>query len=114
MRAQRQTVSNRKSATAPYAKLLSQLKERVRTAQLKAALSANSELISLYWDIGRTIVETQRNRAYGRRVVEKLARDLHREFPAVRGLSPLNLWRMRAFYLAYWPLPPILSQAVTE
>jgi predicted nuclease of restriction endonuclease-like (RecB) superfamily len=114
MPSRRQTVPRRRPAAAPYAQILSQLKARVRTAQLKAALSANSELILLYWDVGRTIVETQANRAYGRQVVEKLARDLKREFPAVRGLSALNLWRMRAFYLAYSQSSPILSQAVTE
>jgi hypothetical protein len=77
------------------------IKKRIRTAQIKAALSANSELILLYWDIGRAIVDAQKNKGYGKRVVEMLSTDLRREFPAMSGLSALNLWRMRAFYLAY-------------
>jgi predicted nuclease of restriction endonuclease-like (RecB) superfamily len=98
---------------AGYAELLARVKERVRTAQIKAALSANRELILLYWDIGRAIVEAQKDKGYGRRVVEMLSVDLRREFPTMTGLSALNLWRMRAFYLAYASNQK-LSQPVTE
>jgi predicted nuclease of restriction endonuclease-like (RecB) superfamily len=97
-----------------YAALLKRVKQRVRTAQVKAALSANRELILLYWDIGHVIVEAQKNKGYGKRVVEMLSADLRREFPAMSGLSALNLWRMRAFYLAYGASDQKLSQAVTE
>ena len=97
-----------------YAALLTRVKERVRTAQIKAALSANRELILLYWDIGRVIVESQTDKGYGKRVVEMLSADLRREFPAMSGLSALNLWRMRAFYLGYGASDQKLSQAVTE
>lgn len=97
-----------------YAGLLTRVKERVRTAQIKAALSANRELILLYWDIGRAIVEAQKDKGYGKRVVEILSADLRREFPAMSGLSALNLWRMRAFYLAYGASDQKLSRAVTE
>jgi predicted nuclease of restriction endonuclease-like (RecB) superfamily len=98
---------------AGYAELLARVKERVRTAQIKAALSANRELILLYWDIGRAIVEAQKDKGYGKRVVEMLSVDLRREFPTMTGLSALNLWRMRAFYLAYASNQK-LSQPVTE
>ena len=66
---------------AGYAALLARVKERVRTAQIKAALSANRELILLYWDIGRAIVDAQKDKGYGKRVVEMLSADLRREFP---------------------------------
>src|SRR6266481_4737021 len=98
---------------AGYPALLARVKERVRTAQIKAALSANRELILLYWDIGHAIVEAQKDKGYGRRVVKVLSVDLRREFPTMTGLSALNLWRMRAFYLAYASNQK-LSQPVTE
>ena len=96
-----------------YAKFLNELKERIRTAQNKAVLSINAELISLYWDIGRRIVESQEKSVWGKGVVEKLAGDLRREFPDVKGFSSRNLWDMRRFYLAYKDHPN-LRQAVAE
>ena len=99
---------------AGYTTLLADLKARVRAAQLRAAVSVNRELILLYWDIGRIIVESQKTKGYGKQVVERLAGDLQNEFPGMAGLSSLNLWRMRAFYSAYRNQVEILSQAVTE
>jgi len=96
-----------------YAEFLNDLKERIRTAQNKAILSINTELISLYWDIGRRIVESQEKSAWGKSVVEQLARDLRREFPDVKGFSARNLWDMRRFYLVYNDHPN-LRQAVAE
>src|ERR1035441_8612484 len=84
-----------------YANLLTDLKARVHAAQLRAVVSVNRELILLYWDIGRIIVEAQTTKGYGKQVVERLAEDLQREFPGMAGMSSLNLWRMRAFYSAY-------------
>ncbi len=97
-----------------YASLLTNIKTRVRAAQLRAAVTVNRELIRLYWDIGKVIVTAQQTKGYGKQVVERLAGDLHREFPGMAGLSSLNLWRMRAFYTAYRNRSVILSQAVTE
>jgi len=91
------------SAALPvgYANLLTDLKARVRAAQLRAAVSVNRELILLYWDIGKIIVEAQNTKGYGKQVVEQLAEDLHAAFPKMDGFSPRNVWRMRAFYLAW-------------
>lgn len=77
-------------------------------------LSVNRELIQLYWDIGRLIVERQEREGWGKSVVERLAADLQKAFPGMGGFSPVNVWRMRAFYVAYRPSPPILSQPATE
>jgi predicted nuclease of restriction endonuclease-like (RecB) superfamily len=99
---------------AGYTTLLANLKARVHAAQLRAAVSVNRELILLYWDIGKIIVESQKTKGYGKQVVERLADDLQKEFPGMAGLSSLNLWRMRAFYSAYRNPVEILSQAVTE
>ena len=86
---------------AGYTTLLADLKARVRAAQLRAVVSVNRELILLYWDIGRIIVEAQTTKGYGKQVVERLADDLHEAFPKMDGFSPRNVWRMRAFYLAW-------------
>ncbi len=97
-----------------YAPLLADIKARVQASRVKAALAANRELLALYWDIGRLISEAQRTKGYGKQVVERLALDLQREFPGLAGFSPLNVWRMRAFYSAYADEAEILSQPVTE
>lgn len=97
-----------------YQQFLEDLKTRVRAAQVKSAVSASRELIRLYWDMGRSIVERQNRDGWGKAVVEHLARDLQTEFPGVSGFSPVNLWRMRAFYLSYTQEAANLSQAVTD
>ena len=97
-----------------YAPLLADIKSRVQAARIKAGLAANRELLALYWDIGRLISEAQRTKGYGKQVVERLAKDLQRAFPGLGGFSPLNVWRMRAFYTAYADGTRILSRAVTE
>ncbi|HEY3864125.1 MAG TPA: PDDEXK nuclease domain-containing protein [Verrucomicrobiae bacterium] len=99
---------------AGYAAFLAGLKTRVRSAQLRAAVSINSELIVLYWDIGRAIVEAQKTKGYGKLVVQRLAADLQNEFPGIKGFSPQNIWFMRSFFLAWPAAAPILSQAVRE
>lgn len=99
---------------ASYAALLTEIKDRVRSAQLRAHLAVNRELVLLYWQIGRDIVSRQKLEGWGKSVIERLAADIQREFPGIEGFSPLNLWRMRGFYLAYTEVDKILSQPVTE
>ena len=84
-----------------YARLLSDVKERVREAQYAALKAVNKELVGLYWDIGRMIAERQKVEGWGKSVVEQLAKDLRAEFPGVRGYSAQNLWYMRQFFLEY-------------
>ena len=78
-----------------YTELLEDLKGRVRTAQLKAAVAVNREMIQLYWDIGRLIVERQEREGWGKGIVDRLARDIQKAFPGLQGFSPRNVWRMR-------------------
>jgi predicted nuclease of restriction endonuclease-like (RecB) superfamily len=99
---------------AEYTEFLNELKERIRIAQTKAILSVNRELIYLYWNIGKSIVEKQEDMGWGKSVVEQLAKDLRREFPNVKGFSSRNIWRMRAFYLAYTEDVKKFAQAVPE
>jgi predicted nuclease of restriction endonuclease-like (RecB) superfamily len=88
-------------APMEYSKLLGEIKERISSAQYEALKAVNKELISLYWDIGRMIVERQQGESWGKSVVEQLAGDLRKEFPGIQGFSAQNLWRMRQFYLTY-------------
>jgi predicted nuclease of restriction endonuclease-like (RecB) superfamily len=89
------------SLPADYARLLKEIKERVRAAQYEALKAVNKEQIDLYWDIGRIIVDRQQKGSWGRSIVQQLAADLQSEFPGVKGFSAQNLWRMKQFYQAY-------------
>jgi len=99
---------------AGYPVLLDELKRRIRAVQLRAVVSVNHELIALYWHIGKSIVERQRTEGWGKTVVERLSRDLQREFPGVGGFSAQNIWYMRAFYLAWTDDVRNLQQPVGE
>lgn len=91
---------------ADYADVLAAIKADIRTTQVRAAAAANRELIALYWRIGGAIVARQAAAGWGSRVLDRLAADLQRAFPGVEGLSRRNLYRMRAFRLAYASADP--------
>jgi predicted nuclease of restriction endonuclease-like (RecB) superfamily len=97
-----------------YADLLEDIKGRIRHAQIRAAVGASRELIRLYWDIGREIVQRQDREGWGKAIVQRLAADLQREFPGMAGFSPQNIWYMRAFYLAWTEEVAKLQQPVGE
>src|SRR5690348_7462755 len=101
-------------APAGYADVLAHLKERIRAAQLKASVAVNRELIALYWDIGREIVERQERDGWGSAVIERLSVDLQREFPGQTGFSLRNLRYARSFYLAYSRGSAIVQQAAAQ
>ena len=84
-----------------YAQLLAEVKERIRSAQYAALKAVNTELVGLYWDLGRMIVERQEQAGWGKSVVERLSQDLRKEFPGVAGFSVQNLWYMRQFHMEY-------------
>lgn len=84
-----------------YLEWLNKLKSRIRQAQIKAALSANAELLKLYWDIGKDLFEKQENQGWGNSVVENLSKDLKEEFPYMKGFSRRNLFYMKSFYSFY-------------
>ena len=79
-----------------YDGFLQSLKDRIRTAQVRAALAVNHELILMYWEIGEEILYRQQQEGWGTKVIERLAQDLKREFPNVKGFSRSNLLYMRA------------------
>ncbi len=80
-----------------YASWLSSLKQRIREAQVHAAITVNTELVRLYWQIGHDILLRQQQQGWGAKVVERLAKDLKTEFPEMTGLSSRNLKYMRLF-----------------
>ena len=84
-----------------YVRLLAEVKERVLSAQYEALKAVNTELVGLYWDIGRMIVERQTDAEHGSAIVEQLSNDLRAEFPGISGFSRRNVFYMREFYLIY-------------
>lgn len=84
-----------------YQNLLRDIKSRIRAAQIRASLSVNRELIELYWDVGKMIVNRQRVEGWGKSIVDRLAADLRKNFAGIEGFSSRNIWRMRAFYVAW-------------
>ena len=72
---------------AGYAELLRDLKQRIGRAQVRAAVAASRELVRLYWDIGREIVQRQKQEGWGKGVVDCLAADIQRAFPGIGGFS---------------------------
>jgi len=101
MRPTDKTPNNSLGKLQDYPGLLTEIKERIRSAQYEALKAVNKELVGLYWDIGRMIVERQDIEGWGKAVVEQLAADLRTEFPGEGGFSASNLWRMKAFFEAY-------------
>ena len=99
---------------AGYGELLGEIKARIARSRVRAAVAANHAMIDLYWHIGRSIVERQKLHGWGKAVVERLAADIQAAFPGISGFSRNNIWRMRAFYLAYTKEVTILSRPVTE
>ncbi|MBE7380477.1 MAG: DUF1016 family protein [Leptolyngbya sp. SIO1E4] len=96
-----------------YFALLNDLKSRIRSAQIKAALAVNKELILLYWQIGQEILTRQETEGWGSKVIERLAKDLKREFPDITGFSTRNLKYMRSFAGAY-PDEALVQRCVAQ
>ncbi|CAG0970333.1 Putative nuclease YhcG [Planctomycetaceae bacterium] len=102
--------------TAPpegYADWLADLKARIHSAQQRATLAVNRELVLLYWQIGRDILARQSEQGWGAKVIERLAQDLRIAFPDMKGFSPRNLKYMRAFAQA-WPEAEFVQQAAAQ
>lgn len=96
-----------------YDDFLRDLKTRISNAQLLAVLAVNRELVLLYWQIGRDILNRQQQQGWGAKVINRLAADLHQAFPKMKGFSPRNLKYMRAFAEAY-PDEQFVQQVVAQ
>jgi predicted nuclease of restriction endonuclease-like (RecB) superfamily len=80
-----------------YTGILADLKEKINQARSQAILTVNRQLLSLYWEIGKTILYQQKDEGWGAKIIDRLAADLRSEFPDVKGRSTRNLKYMRAF-----------------
>jgi predicted nuclease of restriction endonuclease-like (RecB) superfamily len=98
---------------AGYTDWLADLKTRIHTAQQRATLAVNRELVLLYWQIGRDILARQGEQGWGAKVIDRLAEDLRQAFPAMKGFSPRNLKYMRAFAEA-WPDEAIVQGVLAQ
>lgn len=96
-------------ANVHYAEFLRDIKGRIQQARIRAFKGASRELVDLYWHIGSGIVERQERHGWGKAVVERLSRDLQKEYPGVGGFSAPNLWFMRQLYLEYHDDPNLLQ-----
>ena len=101
------------SDLAFYGSLLIEIKDRIRQAQTRAALSANSEMIAMYWDIGRMIHQRQQMEGWGTGIIPRLARDIRNELPEVKGFSERNIGYMIRFFREYGE-PPFLQQVAAK
>jgi len=100
--------------TDTYTLFLAELKKRIAAAQTRAHLAISREVILFYWQTGRDIVLRQKQEGWGKSVIQRLAKDLQDAFPGIEGFSANNIWRMRAFYLAYAEEDTNLAQAAQE
>jgi predicted nuclease of restriction endonuclease-like (RecB) superfamily len=96
-----------------YPELLQDIKIRIRQAQIKATMSVNAEMLTLFWDIGRMIDQRQSEEGWGKNVIPRLSKDIRNELPEIKGFSERNLGRMVAFYREYRELI-ILPQPVAK
>jgi predicted nuclease of restriction endonuclease-like (RecB) superfamily len=100
-----------------YRDWLRDLKQQIKKEQIKAAFTVNSQMITLYWDIGRQITEKQEKAKWGSGFIEQLSKDLRKEFPDMTGFSRANLFRIKKFYNYYSPIiqhPQFVAQPVRQ
>ena len=96
-----------------YAAFFLGLKERIARERIKAVLSANSAMVLMYWDIGRAILERQKEEGWGAKVIDRLSHDLRKAFPDMTGFSARNLKYMRKFAES-WPKRSIVQEVLAQ
>ena len=102
------------SKNEEYKQLINSLLQRIKQTRMQTAIGVNSQLIKLYWSIGRDIVKMQENNTYGDALIYQLSDDLQRAFPDVKGFSYRNLHYMKNMYLTFNQLDANLPQPVAE
>ena len=96
-----------------YKQILTDLKSKFKTAQIKASIKVNSELLQFYWYLGEKIIEVQSNYKWGSKFLENLSKDLSKEFPDVKGFSKRNLEIIRK-WVTFWDKKEITKQVVSQ
>ncbi|MFA6010156.1 MAG: PDDEXK nuclease domain-containing protein [Desulfobacteraceae bacterium] len=109
------------AANGDYTLWLKELKVKIRSVQVKAALAASRELILFYWELGGELSRKLAVTHWGARVIDQLAKDLRSEFPGVQGFSRRNLYYVKRFYEFFTAfserehiVPPIGAQTESE
>jgi len=97
-----------------YKTLIFWLKSQIQSAQIKAAVSVNRELLQLYWFIAEQIVQKQQTARWGDGLVKQVSRDLQKEFPEMKGFSVRNLELMRKWYRYWTQTDEITKQVVSQ
>lgn len=97
-----------------YGNWLKELKDKIRSSQIKASISVSQTLIELYWDIGKDLIEKQKNSDWGSNFIEQLSIDLKHEFPEINGFSRRNLYAIRQWYLFYSKQFEFVPQVVAQ
>ena len=94
-------MTHQKSIAQDFTTFVKEIKTKILSSQYEALKAVNKELIGLYWDIGKNIVEKQEKYGWGKSVVKNLSEELQKEFVGMKGFSERNLWSMRNFYIEY-------------
>lgn len=100
--------------TQEYRIWIKQLKSKIQSARTKVALAINSQLLELYWDIGKDICERQREYNWGSKLIEQVAHELKNEFPDLKGFSRRNIYAMRQWYKFYSQKYPFVPHSVAQ
>jgi len=99
---------------ATYSIWLEAIRQRIRAAQLKAAQAVNAQLLEVYWELGKEIVQKQNEAGWGDSVLEQLSSDLRVSFPDMKGFSRRNLYAIRQWYLFYNQAFEFVPQIVAQ
>ena len=87
--------------TQEYKQFLFDIKSKIQSAQLKAHIKVNEEMLKLYWEIGSMIISKQKESSWGDKILENISKDLKEEFPALQGFSLRNIHYMKKWVLFY-------------
>ncbi|SDD55278.1 Predicted nuclease of restriction endonuclease-like (RecB) superfamily, DUF1016 family [Pricia antarctica] len=97
-----------------YGDWIKSIKDKIRSAKNKAALSVNQQLIQLYWELGKDITFKMKDSNWGSKVIEQISIDLNNEFPDMKGFSKRNLYAVRQWYLFYSQRFEFVPQSVAQ
>ena len=97
-----------------YQQFIKTVKTKIQSAQIKAAVSVNIELLKLYWFLGSEVVEKQKKSHWGDGLIKQLSMDLKKEFPEMKGFSYRNVKYMKQWFLFWSPVEAIGQQAVAQ
>jgi hypothetical protein len=100
--------------TPAYIQWLSGVKNRIQSAQIKAALKVNAELIALYWELGSEISQKEKEAQWGDKLIPQLSKDLLGAFPEMKGFSRSNLYYIKKWFLFYSSKSQIVQQLVGQ